>query len=179
MTFAILTVASLVCMTVAVLLLRSLGVRYRVGRLLAAAPLVDIDVARELATTDVRYVRVTAASPSEEEFPDETTAHSCIAVSASRSAPAEGRGASSPMSARPCPSASRHADRVHRRRREPRSPMASSRSRANRRACSPTFRQSSRSRGRRSCLRTGLSGTPVSNRSRPSSMRRSVARRCC
>jgi len=37
-----LLIAALACGAAAVLLLRSLGTRYRVGRLLAAAPAVDI-----------------------------------------------------------------------------------------------------------------------------------------
>jgi len=59
------------CLAVALLLLRSLGDRYRVGRLLAAAPLVDITAARELASGAPAYVRVNGRITSEEEFPDE------------------------------------------------------------------------------------------------------------
>lgn len=63
--------AALACVVVALLLLRSLGVRYRVGRLLSAAPLIDIAAARELVTGPARYVRVTGRITSDEEFPDE------------------------------------------------------------------------------------------------------------
>jgi hypothetical protein len=71
MTFLVLAVAALICLAVALLLLRSLGVRYRVGRLLAAAPLVDIEAARQLAASEARYVRVNGRIKSDEEFPDE------------------------------------------------------------------------------------------------------------
>jgi len=68
---AILLVAAVVCAAIALLLLRSLGSRYRVGRLLAAAPLVEISEALRLATGAPRYVRITGRISSEEEFPDE------------------------------------------------------------------------------------------------------------
>lgn len=71
MTFVVLLVAALVCAAAAIVLLRSLGTRYRVGRLLAAAPMVEIATARELATGDARYVRLTGRISSDEEFPDE------------------------------------------------------------------------------------------------------------
>ena len=45
--------------------------RYRVGRLLAAAPLVEIDEASEMAAGRPRYVRVSGRITSDEEFPDE------------------------------------------------------------------------------------------------------------
>jgi hypothetical protein len=55
-----------------VLLLRALGPRYRVGRLLAAAPEVTLAEALDLAASGrTRYVRVTGRISSEEEFPDE------------------------------------------------------------------------------------------------------------
>ena len=66
-----LLIAALACGAAAVLLLRSLGTRYRVGRLLAAAPAVDIEEARALATGAADYVRVTGRISSDEEFPDE------------------------------------------------------------------------------------------------------------
>jgi hypothetical protein len=71
MTPAVLLIAAIACLGVALLLLRSLGDRYRVGRLLAAAPLVGIDVARDMAAGDLSYVRITGRITSDEEFPDE------------------------------------------------------------------------------------------------------------
>ena len=68
---AILFVAAVVCAAIALLLLRSLGSRYRVGRLLAAAPLVEISEALRLATGAPRYVRIMGRISSDEEFPDE------------------------------------------------------------------------------------------------------------
>lgn len=67
-----LVVLALLCVGVTALLLRSLGPRYRVGRLLAATPVVEIEDARHLAG-DARptYVRVTGRISSDEEFPDE------------------------------------------------------------------------------------------------------------
>ena len=71
MTGWILLGGALLAAAISLLLLRSLGMRYRVGRLLAAAPLIDIDEALQLATGAPRYVRVTGRISSEEEFPDE------------------------------------------------------------------------------------------------------------
>ena len=68
---AILLAAAVFSAAVALLLLRTLGSRYRVGRLLAAAPLVEISEALQLATGAPRYVRVMGRISSEEEFPDE------------------------------------------------------------------------------------------------------------
>ena len=70
-TAALLLVAAICCLGVGLLLLRTLGDRYRVGRLLAAAPLVDIDAARAIAAGTPSYVRVTGRITSDEEFPDE------------------------------------------------------------------------------------------------------------
>jgi hypothetical protein len=68
----ILFLAALACVFVAALLLRSLGSRYRVGRLLAATPEVAIDEAVSLASRSrPTYVRVTGRISSDEEFPDE------------------------------------------------------------------------------------------------------------
>jgi hypothetical protein len=53
------------------ILLRSLGPRYRVGRLLSAAPAVEITEARALAAGKSVYVRVNGRISSDEEFPDE------------------------------------------------------------------------------------------------------------
>jgi hypothetical protein len=53
-------------------LLRRLGPRYRVARLLASAPGMSIEAARALAASgEVRYVRIHGRISSEEEFPDE------------------------------------------------------------------------------------------------------------
>jgi hypothetical protein len=68
---ALLLLAAVGAAAIAFLLLRSLGSRYRVGRLLAAAPLVEISDALQLAAGAPRYVRVTGRISSEEEFPDE------------------------------------------------------------------------------------------------------------
>lgn len=63
--------AALACLIAAWLLLRSLGQRYRVARLLAATPAVGIAEARALATETPTYVRVSGRLSSDEEFPDE------------------------------------------------------------------------------------------------------------
>ena len=63
--------AALGCVVAALVLLRSLGPRYRVGRLLAATPMLEIEDARELAAGPATYVRVTGRISSDEEFPDE------------------------------------------------------------------------------------------------------------
>jgi hypothetical protein len=63
--------AALGCVVAALALLHSLGPRYRVGRLLAATPMLEIDDARELAAGRATYVRVTGRISSDEEFPDE------------------------------------------------------------------------------------------------------------
>ena len=55
----------------AALLLRSLGARYRIGRLLSATREASIDEAIELAPGAPVYVRVTGRISSNEEFPDE------------------------------------------------------------------------------------------------------------
>jgi hypothetical protein len=58
-------------LAVALLLLRSLGPRVRLGRLLSAAPEVSIEEALELASGPAVYVRVNGRVSSSEEFPDE------------------------------------------------------------------------------------------------------------
>lgn len=63
--------ATLGCVVATLVLLRSLGSRYRVGRLLAATPMLEIEDARELAAGPATYVRVTGRISSDEEFPDE------------------------------------------------------------------------------------------------------------
>ncbi len=72
MSVAVLVLVALACLLGAFLLLRSLGDRYRVGRLLAATPAVDIDSARAMAAGKPTYVRVSGRVSSDEEFPDET-----------------------------------------------------------------------------------------------------------
>lgn len=71
MSVVVLLAAAVACTALAYYLLRSLGVRFRVGRLLSAAPQVGIDEAIELATGAPRYVRVNGRIASDEEFPDE------------------------------------------------------------------------------------------------------------
>ena len=71
MTVPVSLVGAVACLLIAFLLLRSLGIRYRVGRLLAVAPAAEIDAARELATRKPKYVRLSGRISSDEEFPDE------------------------------------------------------------------------------------------------------------
>jgi hypothetical protein len=71
MTPLVLTLAGVAAIAVALLLLRTLGPRARLGRLLAAAPGVSIEEAQELAAGPAVYVRVTGRVSSDEEFPDE------------------------------------------------------------------------------------------------------------
>ena len=69
---ALLLAAGLTLIACGVVLLGRLGRAYRVGRLLAAAPLLPIAAAVELARSgDSRYVRVHGRITSAEEFPDE------------------------------------------------------------------------------------------------------------
>jgi hypothetical protein len=55
----------------ALIMLRSLGPRFRLGRLLSAAPEVSLEEARALAGGEPVYVRVGGRISSDEEFPDE------------------------------------------------------------------------------------------------------------
>jgi hypothetical protein len=71
MIVSVLLIGAVACLAIAFALLRSLGVRYRVGRLLAVAPLVAIEQASELATRNPKYIRMTGRISSDEEFPDE------------------------------------------------------------------------------------------------------------
>jgi hypothetical protein len=65
-------VAGLVSIGLGSLLLRTYGVRVRVGRLLAVTPAVEIAEARALATAGVRrYVRVEGRLDADDPFPDE------------------------------------------------------------------------------------------------------------
>ncbi len=68
----LLALLGLVSLAATALLLRSVGPRYRLGRLLAGTPEVSIEEAIELAGAAGHvYVRVTGRISSEEEFPDE------------------------------------------------------------------------------------------------------------
>ena len=58
-------------LVLAAFLLRSLGPRFRTGRLLSAAPEVTLEECRELAAGAPVYVRVSGRISSTEEFPDE------------------------------------------------------------------------------------------------------------
>lgn len=66
-----LLLGAIACLAGTVILLRSLGARYRVGRLLASTPVATIDEALELARGPHAYVRVSGRISSDEEFPDE------------------------------------------------------------------------------------------------------------
>ena len=70
-TAIVLAGAGVATLTVALILLRSLGSRARLGRLLAAAPEASIEEALELAAGPAVYVRVNGRVSSAEEFPDE------------------------------------------------------------------------------------------------------------
>ncbi len=68
----VVAVLSLAALLAGWLLLRGLGPRFRVGRLLAAAPQVTLAEARAFAARgEQRYVRVHGRISSDEEFPDE------------------------------------------------------------------------------------------------------------
>jgi hypothetical protein len=68
----VLVLAGLACLVVGGLILRTLGPRYRVGRLLAAAPQATLEEAVALADANVsRYVRLHGRISSDEEFPDD------------------------------------------------------------------------------------------------------------
>jgi hypothetical protein len=64
-------VAGLAALVAGVLVLRTFGPGYRVGRLLAATPTVTIREACELAAGPARYVRVSGRIDAEDEFEDE------------------------------------------------------------------------------------------------------------
>ena len=63
-------IAGLVALAVGVLVLRTYGTDYRVGRLLASAPVVGVAEARVLAATGPRYVAVEGRIDSETDFED-------------------------------------------------------------------------------------------------------------
>lgn len=64
-------VVGFVALVFGVVLLRSFGSRYRVGRLIAAAPTVSVADAAAAASGPPRYVRVTGRIDSLEEFEDD------------------------------------------------------------------------------------------------------------
>lgn len=72
MVAGLLALGGVAAIGVAVLLLQSLGSRYRIGRLLGSAPEVTIDEAITTANSgEARYVRLTGRISSDEEFPDD------------------------------------------------------------------------------------------------------------
>ena len=64
-------VAGLVALAAGILVLRSYGPNYRIGRLLASTPTVSVAEARGLADGRPRYVRVDGRIDSEEDFEDD------------------------------------------------------------------------------------------------------------
>ena len=64
-------VAGLVALAAGILVLRTYGPRYRVGRLLASTPEVSVAEARTLAAGSPRYVRVRGRIDAEDEFEDD------------------------------------------------------------------------------------------------------------
>jgi hypothetical protein len=64
-------VAGLVALAAGVLVLRTYGPRYRVGRLLAATPEVTVAEAKAMAAGTPRYVRIEGRIDAEDEFEDE------------------------------------------------------------------------------------------------------------
>lgn len=64
-------VAGIVALAAGVLILRTFGPRYRVGRLLGATPTVTIAEARGLASGPPRYVKVSGRIDAEAEFEDD------------------------------------------------------------------------------------------------------------
>ncbi len=63
--------AGIVALVAGILVLRTYGPAFRVGRLLAATPEVGIDEARSLASGPARYVRVSGRIDAEDEFEDD------------------------------------------------------------------------------------------------------------
>jgi hypothetical protein len=64
-------VAGLVALIAGVLVLRTYGPNYRVGRLLASTPEVSVAEAREVAAGSPRYVRISGRIDAEDEFEDD------------------------------------------------------------------------------------------------------------
>ena len=67
----ILILAGIVALAVGVLILRTYGSSYRVGRMLAAARTVSVSEARSLAHGPARFVRVDGRIDAEDEFEDD------------------------------------------------------------------------------------------------------------
>ncbi|MEP7378314.1 MAG: hypothetical protein ABI725_02000 [Chloroflexota bacterium] len=67
----LLALVGLAVLAVALVLLRTLGQRFRLGRILAAAREVTLEECRELAAGPAVYVRVNGRVSSDEEFPDD------------------------------------------------------------------------------------------------------------
>ncbi len=63
--------AGVVALVIGVVVLRGLGASYRIGRLLAATPIVSIAEARALADGPPRYVGIRGRIDSEEQFEDD------------------------------------------------------------------------------------------------------------
>ena len=82
--------AGLVALGVGVVILRTLGANYRVGRLLAVTPVVPVAYARELASGPPRFVAVQGRIDAEQEFEDD--AHRPLVLRRVRFQLAEGSG---------------------------------------------------------------------------------------
>src|SRR6185369_6230485 len=64
-------IAGVVALVAGVLVLRTYGPNYRIGRLLASTPEVSVAEARDLAAGPPRYVRVAGRIDAEDEFEDD------------------------------------------------------------------------------------------------------------
>ncbi len=64
-------IAGLVALVAGVLVLRTYGPHYRVGRLLGSTPEISVAEARDLAASSPRYVRVSGRIDAEDEFEDD------------------------------------------------------------------------------------------------------------
>jgi len=64
-------IAGVVALVAGVLVLRTYGPNYRIGRLLASTPEVSVAEARDLAAGPPRYVRVSGRIDAEDEFEDD------------------------------------------------------------------------------------------------------------
>ena len=90
----VLALAGVLALGVAAGILRGFGPRYRVGRLLAVAPLVTIAEARRIAEAgEAAYVRVDGRIDSDEEFEDEHHRPLVLRRTTLRWRPADGRSA--------------------------------------------------------------------------------------
>jgi hypothetical protein len=87
----LLVAAGLVALVAAVVTLRSFGPRYRVGRLLAATPVVTVGEARQMAERgEAAYIRVEGRIDAEDPFED--AAHRPLVLRRTRFVAREGRG---------------------------------------------------------------------------------------